>query len=60
ILVGYVCLDTVPNNIGLIMQCDLTDTTVKATYPSVFKTTVALSLGIAVVVTILSIVKVFG
>ena len=60
ILVGYVCLDTVPNNIGLIMQCDLTDTTVKATYPSVFKTTVALSLGIAVVVTVLSIVKVFG
>ena len=60
ILVGYVCLDTVPNNIGLIMQCDLTDTTVKATYPSVFKTTVALSLGIAVVVTVLSIVGVFG
>ena len=60
ILVGYVCLDTVPNNIGLIMQCDLTDTTVKETYPSVFKTTVALSLGIAVVVTVLSIIGVFG
>lgn len=60
ILVGYVCLDTVPNNLGLIMQCDLTDTTVKATYPSVFKTTVALSLGIAVVVTVLSIIGVFG
>lgn len=60
IIVSFVCLDTVPNNLGLLMQCELTDTTVKEAYPSIFRTTVLLSLMIAVIVMAAAMVGVFG
>ena len=55
-LLSFVCLDTVPNNLGLIMQCNLTATPVKEAYPSVFRTTVLLTTGITIVVMLCNII----
>ena len=59
-IMSFVCLDTVPNNIGLIMQCELTDTTIKEAYPAVFRTTVLLTLGMTAIVMLLAMFGVFA
>ncbi len=53
-------LDTLPNNLGIIMQSELTATPMEECYPTIFKTTVILTLIMCAVTTILAAAGAFG
>ena len=53
-------LDTLPNNLGIIMQSELTATPMEECYPTIFKTTVILTLIMCVITTVLAAVGAFG
>lgn len=51
--------DTLPNSPGMIMQADLTETPMKECYPSIFKTTVILTMGIMILAVLMAMVGIF-
>lgn len=53
-------LDTLPNNLGIIMQAELTATPMKEGYPSIFKTTVVLTLAMCAVVCVVATIGLLG
>lgn len=57
IIIGASCvLDTLPNNFGLIMQCQLSGVSVKEAYAPIFQTTVVLTFAISILLAICAMV----
>ena len=57
IIIAASCvLDTLPNNFGLIMQCQLSGVTVKDAYAPIFQTTVVLTFVISIVATLCAMI----
>lgn len=48
--------DTLPNNTGIILTCDMVGSNMKEAYPCIFKTTVLLTAGLSLLVTLLAMV----
>lgn len=55
-IVANTVFDTLPNHPGMIMQADLTGTPMKECYPSIFKTTVLLTMGILVLAILMAMI----
>ena len=49
LIASSVVLDTLPNSLGIITQCEITDCTMKECYPSIFRTTVLLTAIVALI-----------
>lgn len=56
IIMASCVLDTLPNNFGLIMQCQLSGISVKEAYAPIFQTTVVLTFVLAVVAAVCAMV----
>lgn len=56
LIVANTVFDTLPNSPGMIMQADLTETPLKVCYPSIFKTTVVLTMGIMILAVVMAMV----
>lgn len=52
-------LDTLPINTAILLNCDMVGTTMKEAYPSIFKTSVVLTFGLSVLVTVLAMLNIF-
>jgi hypothetical protein len=59
LLFSTVVLDSLPNNLGIITQCEIMDCSMKECYPSIFHTTVVLTGVMAVLISILAMVGAF-
>lgn len=53
-------LDSLPNNLGIILQCDLTKCSMKECYPSIFKTTVVLTLVMCLLVCLFAVAGLYN
>lgn len=56
LIVANTVFDSLPNSPGMIMQAELTETSMRECYPSIFKTTVLLTGGIMVLATVLAMI----
>lgn len=59
LIIANTVFDTLPNSPGMVMQAELTETPMRVCYPSIFKTTVLLTLAIMIVATLMATVGIF-
>ncbi|MGI5971186.1 MAG: hypothetical protein ACOX7P_05625 [Oscillospiraceae bacterium] len=59
ILFANTVLDTLPNNLGIITQCEIMDCSMKECYPSIFRTTVIATCALSIVVAIFGLIGVY-
>ena len=56
IIFSTVVLDSLPNNLGIITQCEIMNCTMKECYPSIFHTTVLLTAGLSLIVALCAMI----
>ena len=56
LIYATVVLDSLPNNLGIITQCEIMDCKMKECYPSIFRTTVLLTAALSLVVALCAMI----